>query len=58
MTPWHAVKKKSTLSPKFMTFIQTIFIFLSIDEKMNIANYTVNWVPQHNISFIQSQKKM
>lgn len=37
-----AVKKKSTLSPKFMTFIQTILIFLSIDEKMNIANYTVN----------------
>lgn len=41
-SPWHAVKKKSTLSPKFMTFIQTILIFLSIDEKMNIANYTVN----------------
>ena len=57
MTPWHAVKK-STLSPKFMTFIQTMFIFLSNDEKMNIANYTVNWVPQHNISFIQSQKKL
>ena len=57
MTPWHAVKK-STLSPKFMTFIQTMFIFLSIDEKMNIANYTINWVPHHNISFIQSQKKL